>query len=143
MTKAKGKMRIERGIVDKAEKPTSAEKWEPVVDGRAETVDYPIPVGTDGRHQMFVQLIFFEGRLQRFVIAHRTLRGGEWKQVARVDCAHDSVHLDVLNRREQNVEKEVIMPITCEADVEAGYDAGYKMLEDRIARTVRTGGRNE
>ena len=67
-------------------------------------------------------------QLLDFALVHQTFYRGRWRDVTMADSAHDDeVHLHRYGRSpDREIENtEHVCPITCQGDVESGYDVAY------------------
>lgn len=76
-------------------------------------------------------------QLLDFAVVHQTFYRQRWRDVAKADSSHDDeVHIHRYSRRtgEQVGNTEQVCPVTCQTDIETGYDTAY----DRIVADWRT-----
>lgn len=78
-----------------------------------------------------------DGRLQGFAIVHLTLYGGQWREVARADCAHGTVHVDLLHRRRKTKHVRTLRVINSERDLDEGFTEAWADLEDNLDEHLR------
>lgn len=128
MTRSRGRDQERRlTVIDTALPAPAPPTWRPDPK-RVENHDVDLPLIDMGRIKGRQGLDLDTGRLVEFSIsAHITYRG-RWSEVARVDTAHEEVHLHVLSRRGLYIYREVLLPITGPHDVDRGWVVGYKRL---------------
>lgn len=67
-------------------------------------------------------------RLVEFSMTSQVERSHAWFDVARVDTAHEEVHLHIFNKTGQKIYREVILPIYDPTDVDRGWEMGETNL---------------
>jgi hypothetical protein len=98
VTKAKGRTRIERGVVEvETELEHDPSVWAPDLEGASEE-RFECELG-DPKNMLKARLLCCDGQLQGFALIHLTLYAGRWQEVVRADCAHGKVHLDLMSRK--------------------------------------------
>lgn len=126
-SKTKGRAAIERRLVDMTNEPLGDVPWLP---GSAECLaeEFDFLLGT--KAQMCVFLMTCDKRTVRFVLVQkaRSRDTGRWEEVARVDTAHNEVHVHRFDRDHNQLSREVIRPIRSFADVGEGFDEAYDLM---------------
>jgi hypothetical protein len=74
-----------------------------------------------------------------FALIQQTYAGSKWHDVAKIDSAHDDeIHVHRYGKRSgEHHATEHLMPITCAADVQAGYSSCYQVIFDNWAENKR------
>ncbi len=138
MGKAKGKSRIERKLVDKTvlPEPEPLDVWQPPDPEECEEASYPVDL-VQGRDRYHVRQLMHRGRLVDFAFAQDRRHGESWRKVARIDCAHGTVHLHLFNQAGQEILLRHLRSISNQADVEEGYDQAADIIEQGWEEHVR------
>lgn len=137
MGKAKGRRRIERGLVDGTVLPPPAKRFEP----------YREPSGDESRVfdlevcRVYQGAWYARGRLTDFVVAIQVeVESDEWVDVWRIDCCHGEVHIHRFDAK-GNDNRKVLRQIDTQDDVEHGYgiaiDTIYEQYEVALMRWNR------
>ena len=103
------------------------QRWYPPDPEHTETVLINFLIGDLGR--IIGRAEFDEAnRLTEFSLTAHTRLAGDWWDVARVDTAHGEVHIHYFYRTRSYYDREVILPIYCQNDVDRGYLAAERLL---------------
>lgn len=93
------------------------------------------PTGADPEHHRMKVRIESHVRthaIVEFAVIQQTFDRGKWRDVYAVDSCHDSdvhAHRYARSTDQRAGEPEILMPITCEADVQKGYNQAYDHVE--------------
>src|SRR5262249_39912626 len=113
--------------IDAALPAPTTPRWNPDPE-RVENYRVELPLIDMGRIIGRQGLDMDTGRLAEFSISAQITYRGRWSEVARVDTAHEEVHLHVRSRRGLYIYREVLFPITGPQDVDKGYEEGERRL---------------
>jgi hypothetical protein len=114
-------------VIDTALPAQVPRRWHPDPDC-IENHDVEVPLLGMGRLVGRQGLDLDTGRLVEFSISAQITYRGRWSEVARVDTAHEEVHLHVRSRRGLYIYREVLFPITGPHDVDRGWVVGDRRL---------------
>lgn len=127
MGKAKGRRRIERGLVDKTVPPPPADRFQP----------YREPAGDESRIfdlqtcRVYQGAWYTRGRLTDFVVAIQLeVESDEWTDVWRIDCCHGEVHIHRFDARGSE-NRKVLRRIDTQEDVELGFDMAMDTIYEQ------------
>jgi hypothetical protein len=129
MTKAQGRMQHEKGLVviGPALPAAPTPRWSPDPE-RVEDFPVNLPLLGMGRIIGRQGLDMDSGRLVEFSISAQVEYQGAWSEVARVDTAHEEVHLHVRSRNGLYIARSVLCIISGPQDVDKGYEDGERLL---------------
>jgi hypothetical protein len=88
------------------------------------THTYPFTI-TVGENDRYIQRLECDeqDRLVEFAVIQQRYRNGRWQRVALYDVCHDKgLHLHLYDRREREFTQVSLMAVTCQKDVEDGFD---------------------
>lgn len=137
MTNARGKPQKKR-LANMAVEPTPAKLWTPY---RAGTEEQAFTAGLLGTMARIVHVLWWDGkRLADFVLLQQVDVGGdegpEWKDVIRVDCCHQEVHVHRMYDRNEEVYK-VVRRIETPEDLQKGAEEAEAIVYDEWEEHLR------
>lgn len=88
MGKSRGR-RSERRLAQMSE-PLPVKEYQPPPTWICDVFEHPNEVAPN--QQIFVRQYIYKGKVVDFAIVQQTLIEGEWRDVARIDCCHGTVH---------------------------------------------------
>lgn len=131
MTRSRGRPQIERKLaVMNTELEEPYRLWSPDPE---DVEDWPfnLPIPGVGRIIGRQGLDKETGRLVEFSMTAQVQHGGQWHDTARVDTAHEEVHLHVFSANGSLLVRERLFSIYGPQDVDRGWREGEKMLVAR------------
>lgn len=119
--------------------PTSVPRRRPDPGDYEETESLTLPpAGADpaiDRFKVRMCNLHDTDELADFAVIQQTRHRGEWTNVVVVDSSHaDEVHLHRYGRRAgEHASTELLLAVTCLADVQVGYERAYEQVFDKWA----------
>lgn len=127
MTPSKGRVQRERRLKDMSVPIDEPERWYPPHPFRGTT--YPIDVRLPHLGRLIGHMKLDENhRMTEFSLTAQVTLADAWWDVVRIDSDHGEVHAHYMFRTRDYEEREVILPIYCQNDVDRGYQHAEKML---------------
>jgi hypothetical protein len=136
--KSRGRVRNERGLVDKTVHPEPEPTvWPPDLEAADRDPVPPIVVPVSENDRIIQRMTFLRGRVIEFPLMQEHRQGNSWWRVVRVDTCHDEVHVHRYAGGGNEFRRDLIKPITCQADVEAGLDEAEALIFDQWEENLR------
>ena len=128
MTPSKGRVqRRERSLPDKAVPVKEPERWYP--PDPQQTTTYPIKILLGELGRIIGRTEYDEAhRMTFFALTAQVLLADFWWDVVRIDTCHGEVHAHYMYRTRDYEERETILVINCQNEVDRGYQQAEKML---------------
>lgn len=136
MSKSKGRVRNERGLVDMTVAP---EETPPLVMPSPDDCDeheYDIYEAADSVH-IHVRFVTHLGQPVEFAFTQRVRDGIRWADVIRIDTCHDEVHVHRFGQSGTEFARTTLWPIEAQADVARGMDEAERLVVDEWEENVR------
>jgi hypothetical protein len=128
MTKPKGRVRNERGLVDMSTTPEPV-AWSPDLT-RCQIEDYIFDLFSEDR--VCVRMAFDDRKqVVDFAMVQETYDEGLWVPVCKIDCKHNEVHMHWYHQSSRQTERKVIHPIESADDVRRGWDEAAELIYGR------------
>lgn len=135
MTKAKGRARQSRGLVDMSETAAADEflqQFEPS-ELLEERVDFDLGPGA----RCIQKFLTFRGRVVWFSIVQQVWHDDEWSTVIRADTCHSEAHVHRLNRAGKETRRQSLCDLANIEDVENGFDHASDLITEEWEENER------
>jgi hypothetical protein len=128
VTKNKGLVRQRvRSLPDMAIPAAEPERWYPPEPDPE--LEYPVTIPILGLGRIIGRTQFDEShRMTEFALTAQIYYADAWWDVVRIDSDHGEVHAHYFHRKRDYADREVLLTIYSQNDVDTGYQMAEKLL---------------